>query len=116
MKKNFKLFSDGKNYLFSCLCVPVEIYKCEIYFMLPRQTRKLEKLWGNKLDYAARTRDYLESHGHILITFNQFNEENLVHELYHTVDFITKKRGMTNRGEASAYLMSYIFKEFKKNV
>ena len=99
-----------------CIKIPVKIYKCRVVILLPKEAKKLIKDWNFDSEADARTIDYLEEHNEITIMFKELTDGNIVHELLHAVQMIMEWVGHEIKGadEPSAYLLGYLFTEFKK--
>lgn len=99
--------------------IPLPIYHCNIKILDKKNTAKLNKLWDqNVIDYdMAVTNNLNKSTKDIYIKIIRYSKSNLIHELYHCVDFIFEYIGEDkpyNCMEARAYLMGYLFDEAMK--
>ena len=113
IKSEFKISYDKEvKKVIPCYKIDLPIYKCEVLLLSVSNTKKLNKAWGRE-GYGAGIRDYLEDHNQVVITFNEYSDENLVHELHHAVDMIMLWIGHKVIGvdEPKAYLMGYLYKE-----
>ena len=102
----------------SVLESPVEIYDCKVWVVFGPIVKTLEAYFKDEEgNVAGLTRDLLEDLGVILVTFEHPpGISTAVHELYHTMDFICKNRGIEPSGnnEAQAYLLDYLVDNFYK--
>lgn len=99
--------------------IPLPMYRCSVRILDRKNTNKLNKLWKeNIIDYdMAATNNLGKSTKDILIKVYKYSRSNLVHELYHCVDFIFEHIGEDkpyNCMETRAYLMGYLYDEAMK--
>lgn len=81
-----------------------------------KQSKEIEKVLNTNERYSARTDNFLESYGHLLIFITKLSDSDMVHELYHCVDMIFQRIEETYIpvSETRAYLMAHLFDEYKK--
>ena len=95
--------------------IDIPLYNVSIKLIDKKQSKLLDDYWKENEDYAMKASNHLSDCGDIFIRIKTYSTDNLVHELYHCVDFIFEYIGDTDKPfeakEARAYLMGYLFKE-----
>lgn len=102
-----------------CHTIDIPMYHCCVKIIFDKQAKQLEKDWNRTTSgFGGLTRNFLKEEGTVLISFPDKKPKlhYLVHELYHAVTMIMDNIGHKINGEdePSAYLMSYLIKEYKK--
>ena len=102
------------------LVIPVDIYKCSVEILMPKEAHKLAEKWDEKVNCGAVTNNYLNSSGVVLIRLYDHTDATLVHELVHAAQIIMHSIGHNHAkdeaDEPIAYLVGYLFAEAKQKI